>query len=144
MVVAALNCVLSGRASDCAGLLDPVLDGVDWETCNTACSEGWNADTALVLGQCLKQLDCWNNGDQWEDLDGDGPDTKMGCFVGPTHGCHDRGLCESPIAAYFTGLSCPEENLGPTSSVDECKQATSSACSISRPGACEDNGCIRE
>jgi len=165
MVTAALNCVVSGAGDDCSALLDPILvgialDGKDWDACNLACAAGWNATTEPILKQCLSQLDCFNNGFQWIDLDGNGP-KGLGCAQGTCSvdhkpcngqaaacstliannicvidGCHNRSLCDSPIAGELTGLTCPGESLGPTSSVEECRTAQRNACSITTLAGC--------
>ena len=66
------------------------------------------------------------------------------CVV--TFGCHDRGLCDSPIRDYFgPPFSCdPEEKLGPASSPKLCRDLRRNTCTISNssePMSCGDNPC---
>jgi hypothetical protein len=152
MVTAALNCVVSGSGADCGGLLDAILDQVTWESCNSECAEGSSGD-AGILSQCRSQLDCWNNGNRWVDLD-PGAGTKMGCATGTCEdsphdfcrascgtdnpcvpfdaSCHTRSVCETPVVGLFAEQCVDgKEKLGPASP-DPCKAALGSACVYAR------------
>jgi hypothetical protein len=170
MVTAALNCIVSGYGANCAALLDPVLEGtvhgfdVSWLSCNAQCELGSGGDAGL-LGQCRQQLDCWNNGNQWVDVD-PGVGVTMACATGRCEdapydycrgtacgidnpcvpfefSCHTESLCETPVEDLFAEQCVGGvEKLGPASPA-ECKLALGSKCVYGKAGSClEPNPCL--
>ena len=201
LTAAALNCELSGFGDDCGGLFDQFLFGsvngtlVNWENCNDSCALASNLP---LLNTCSEQIDCWNNGFTWVELDGvPGLGPNDGCASGecsidgapcgvdapgcapnvcvagtcsltgvscagfcapapqlcvPVPGCHNVGLCESPLAGdelpfFLVGEfdpvsgTCVGESLGQASSQRVCLTARGNLCTISSSLACATNPC---
>jgi len=95
LVAAALNCAASGFANDCDHILHKYID-VTFADCNAVC-EGTPPDPAPSVGDCVSQLDCFNNGGQI------------------VSGSCATGTCESQpeIACGGDHGSCPDFNALP-------------------------------
>jgi hypothetical protein len=65
LTAAALNCIISsGSSATCAN-----TSVIDWATCNAVCQ---GTSTAKTVGECIEEIDAFNNGEGT--------------------GCHDRDL----------------------------------------------------
>ena len=136
LTAAALNCAISGGASDCSTV--PAYDAV-FEACNAACA----ANTTAAFGSCIAELDCLNNGGLFDAATGfcqtghcsdndapcnDGNRSQCASSTAtcvPLVGtCHDQPLC--PVG--FPGL-CFDET-GPAGSSIACNSANGTACTI--------------
>jgi len=117
LTAAALNCIIStGSSETCAN-----TSVIDWATCNAVCQ---GTSTAKTVGQCIDEIDAFNNG------------------IGT--GCHDRDL---PLDTIFpSGTRCTRSGgafQGPAGSNDECNAANSSACTVIQPNEsrCSSDSC---
>jgi hypothetical protein len=110
IVTAALNCIVSGVGGNCGDLLDAVLDGevhgleVNWQNCNAQCALGGAGDTDL-LSQCGEQLDCWNNGHHWGDLDPTAA-VHLGCATGTCEDAPHNYCRETPVGGVIGSQGC--------------------------------------
>jgi hypothetical protein len=113
LTAAALNCIISsGSSATCAN-----TSVIDWATCNAVCQ---GTSTAKTVGECIDEIDAFNNG------------------VGT--GCHDREL---PLDTIFPGGTRCAGQQGPAGSDDECSRATDSACTVIQPNEtrCASDSC---
>ena len=117
LTAAALNCIISASSSaTCAQ-----TSVIDWATCNAVCQ---GTSTAKTVGECIDEIDAFNNG------------------IGT--GCHDRDL---PLDTIFpAGTRCTRNGQlvqGPAGSNDECNRANDSACTIIQPNEsrCASDSC---
>ena len=137
LVAAALNCGISG--GDCETVTDPFVD-VSFDDCNALCAGDMLVDPPSI-GECVDQLDCFNNGGQvimgdcaYGTCAGDGEycggdfgdcalymDEPQECVDFPGN-CHEQDLCNEDIGV------CPES--GPASSSAACREANSNSCTI--------------
>jgi hypothetical protein len=116
----------------------PAYDAV-FAARNSACA----ANTTAVFGGCIAELECLNNGGEFDEGTGfcqtghcsdndaacnDGDRSHCGSSTAtciPLVGtCHDQALC--PVG--FPGL-CFDET-GPAGSSNACNNATSSSCTV--------------
>jgi hypothetical protein len=112
LTAAALNCVMSGQPSSCAGN----LIAAQFSACNAACAAG--RTTAIVAGvriDCIKAIDCANNGGTFD------PATRS-CRVG-SESCHDQELCNETVGLCF-------ESPGPAGGPRQCNAARMNDCTI--------------
>ncbi|MCA1789116.1 MAG: hypothetical protein LC667_04430 [Thioalkalivibrio sp.] len=136
LVAAALNCAASGEANNCDALV-PIFD---------ACSDLCAGDPSFIdpptVGECIEQLDCFNNGGQ-----SDGEGCVFGtCEVNPEISCGlEPGDCPdvngSPQNCIPFADSCRTAELcnedigwcpieGPASSPGACREARLNSCTI--------------
>jgi hypothetical protein len=107
LLSAALNCIMStGSSATCAN-----TQVIDWATCNAVCQ---GTSTAKSVGQCISEVDAFNNGQGT--------------------GCHDRAL---PFGDIFPGgTRCTRGGQpvqGPAGSNDECSSAKGTDCTVIQP-----------
>ena len=137
LVAAALNCGISG--DDCETVTDPFM-GVSFDDCNDLCAGNMLVDPPTI-GECISQLDCFNNGGQvvlgecaFGTCAGDGEycggdfgdcglfmDAPQDCVDFPGN-CHDQVLCNEDIGV------CPK--AAPASSSSACREARGNDCTI--------------
>ncbi|MFN2375181.1 MAG: hypothetical protein ABR538_01505 [Candidatus Binatia bacterium] len=139
LVAAKFNCEASG-ASDCDSIVNKYID-IAWSDCSDVCAGNPPADPPSV-GECISQLDCFNNGGQvvegqcakgtcesqphlycGEDY-GSCPDfdaLPQACVNFPGN-CHDTPLCNEGLGF------CPKS--GPASSPKACREARHNGCTI--------------
>jgi hypothetical protein len=113
LTAAALNCVISGQPSTCAG--SPIAE--QFSACNTACAAG--KTKALVDGvkiNCITAIDCANNGNTFNALTG-------ACQEGGEGNCHDQPLCSEVSGLCF-------EPPGPAGGAKLCHAARMNDCTI--------------
>jgi hypothetical protein len=140
LTAAALNCVMS-NGKDCDDITGRYID-VSYSACNELCATGVQAPGGPSAGECVSQLDCFNNGGQIVD----GQCAKGTCaeqpdlYCGKDYGacpsidetpqdcvafednCHDSALCKEPIGV------CPKST--PASSPKACQEARFNECTI--------------
>ena len=112
LTAAALNCVISGEASNCAG----TTIAAQFSACNAACAAG--NTTAVVNGtriDCIKAIDCLNNGGTFNPA-------TAGCQIA-TSNCHTQMLCNRAIGLCF-------EPPGPAGGPQQCNDARQNECTI--------------
>ncbi|MFN2376773.1 MAG: hypothetical protein ABR538_09565, partial [Candidatus Binatia bacterium] len=109
LVATALNCQISS-GTDCDVILARYID-VSFEDCSALCADGGNSLADVTVGECIEQLDCFNNGRVMVD---------GSCVEGG--GCHDEPLCNEEIGV------CPLKT--PASSSNACNEATKNKCTI--------------
>lgn len=139
LTAAALNCAISG--SDCDTMLARYID-VSFTECNALCAGDAPTPGAPTIGECTKQLDCFNNGGRILD----GVCTTGTCASQPTLDCGEAaGTCpdfgglpqectdfadschSAPLCNEALGV-CPKG--GAASSPLACKEARSNDCTI--------------
>jgi hypothetical protein len=135
LVAAALNCAVTGDASNC----DSVVP--EFSACSDLCA-GTVDPNAPTVNDCIGLLDCFNNGGQIESgqcatgtcqnqpsvfCGGDFGDCPL--LNGLTQACITfPGNCESAALCNHDINFCPASS--PASSTDACKQARFDQCTI--------------
>ncbi|MFN2426065.1 MAG: hypothetical protein ABR587_06420, partial [Candidatus Binatia bacterium] len=109
LMAAALNCGISG--GDCDAILGKYVD-VSFSDCSDLCA-GNPVQDGPTLGQCVSQLDCFNNG---------GLLVEGECVLDLPGNCHDAPLCNEALGV------CPKST--PASSPKACREARHNDCSI--------------
>jgi hypothetical protein len=126
LTAAALNCVLG----DCSPAHTAML-----ASCNNVCATGVGD-----AGQCIDELDCFNNGGDWdgsmcttgaglceiggEACDDGNPCVGLGDSCLPDETCHDRDLCpDLDDDGAINGSDFCFEPPGPASSPRKCNAA---------------------
>jgi len=109
LTAAALNCAISG--GDCDAILGKYVD-VSFTECSDLCA-GNPAPDAPSLGECVENLDCFNNGGQM--IDGS-------CVEDLPGNCHETPLCNEGLGV------CPKST--PASSPKACQEARFNNCTI--------------
>ena len=118
LTAAALNCVISGTSTSCAGTA--IAD--QFNACNAACAAG--RTTATVGGNsvdCIGAIDCANNGGTFDLASGTCGSSGFNCHNQPLCNGNDPALCFEPP--------------GPAGSTDNCNAARQNDCTIFN-GAC--------
>jgi hypothetical protein len=110
---AALNCLISGGGSDCAGTS---IYSTVFAECNATCASGTASKAELTA--CISELDCLNNG---------GSFSNGLCTAGGPGNCHDRILVNETLGLNF-------EPPGPAGSSNACNAANGTACTVVGPG----------
>jgi len=139
LMAAALNCGISG--GPCETVTDPFIE-VSFDDCNAVCAGDPPLVDAPTLGECVGQLDCFNNGGQIINGDcafgtcAEDPSLNCGgdfggcpdildepqeCVDFPTN-CHSAVLCNEELGI------CPKG--GPASSSAACREARGNDCTI--------------
>jgi hypothetical protein len=139
LTAAALNCVVSGGGSDCAGA--PLYASV-FSTCNAVCADP-AGDSGLVAA-CIDEVDCLNNGGlpmgngfcQLGTCAGNGLPCEKSCTDGsaclPLPGnCHDQLLVNEDLGLDF-------DPPGPAGSEKRCNSAKENECKVIQP---KENAC---
>jgi len=139
LTAAALNCVVSGGGSDCAGA--PLYASV-FSTCNAVCADP-AGDSGLVAA-CIDEVDCLNNGGlpmgngfcQLGTCAGNGLPCENSCTDGsaclPLPGnCHDQPLVNEDLGLDF-------DPPGPAGSEKRCNSAKENECKVIQP---KENAC---
>jgi hypothetical protein len=126
LTAAALNCVISGGPATCVG--QPI--GPIFTACNTACPGSTNAMVGADTVDCIKAIDCFNNGGTFN--------TATGNCSTQTVNCHTRnfGICSNGALCSDT-TPCPGNeacNPGPAGSSKQCNDANQNSCTIFGPG----------
>ncbi|MFN2425952.1 MAG: ice-binding family protein [Candidatus Binatia bacterium] len=109
LVATALNCQISSGA-DCDEILARYIE-VSFSDCNALCADGGSSLGDVSVGECIEQLDCFNNGGLFVD---------GACVEGG--GCHEEALCNEELGI------CPSNTRA--SSPRACQEATSNRCTI--------------
>jgi hypothetical protein len=109
LTAAGLNCAISG--GDCDTILAKYVD-VSFSDCSDVC-EGNPPVDGPTVGECVANLDCFNNGGQM--IDGE-------CVLDLPGNCHDTPLCNEGLGV------CPKKT--PASSPNACKEARFNGCTI--------------
>jgi hypothetical protein len=144
LTAAALNCIISSQSPPpvvpvgdnfCSNLqLSPVF-----QDCNDNVCTGNASQLGLTVGDCIAQLDCFNNGGQFDSgsntcftgtCGNDGVTLCNGstdcgglqCVNFPSN-CHDRPLCNQTLGVCFNAP-------GPAGSSNECNSAIGNMCTI--------------
>lgn len=138
LVATAFNCAVSG--GDCDSVVAPFIN-VSFSDCSDLC-EGNPVVDGPTLGECVHELDCFNNGGQMIAgecvfgtcasepeiyCDGDAGDCPLfedepqECIPFPGN-CHDAVLCNEAIDI------CPKKT--PASSPKTCREARGNDCTI--------------
>jgi hypothetical protein len=112
LTAAALNCVISGGGSDCAGT---ALYTTVFADCNSKCASGTASKSELTA--CISQLDCLNNGNSF---------SNGLCSSGGSNNCHERILVNESLGLDF-------DPPGPAGSSNECKAASKTRCTVVGP-----------
>lgn len=112
LTAGALNCLISGGGGDCAGT--PLYTEV-FTSCNAACASG--TASKAELSACIGELDCLNNGGQFQN---------GRCSGGGTDNCHNRVLVNESLGLNF-------EPPGPAGSSNACNEANGTACMVVGP-----------
>ena len=124
LTAAALNCVMSGGGSSCAGVsIEPFF-----AECNRVC-----AGTAgtLTVEECIDAIDCWNNGGH--------PQADGGCRS-DGEDCHQAPLCNPSLGLCFTEAA----PAGSSSACGKAKRVTRSCTVIeanSQKSPANEQGC---
>jgi hypothetical protein len=128
----ALNCIVSGFGDDCSG--DASLAAL-FSDCNNACL---GAGSTRTNTQCRNEIDCFNNGGQYNSGTGfcrtgtcangvacnEGrPCADLSACTPLPGNCHDRPLVNDALGLDF---SPP----GPAGSSADCNAATGNSCAI--------------
>jgi hypothetical protein len=158
LTAAALNCIISSQSGPpvvpgaggnfCSSLqLSPVF-----QDCNANVCTGNASQLGLSVGDCIAQLDCFNNGGQFDSgsnncftgtCGNDGVtlcngSTNCGTFqcVNFPSNCHDRPLCNQTLGVCFN-------DPGPAGSPNECNNARDNMCTIigTGEGSCMKDSC---
>ncbi|MFN2375656.1 MAG: hypothetical protein ABR538_03915, partial [Candidatus Binatia bacterium] len=139
LTAAALNCAISG--DDCDVILAKYID-VSFTECSNLCEGLAVAPDAPSVGECVAQLDCFNNGGQTVDgkcaIGTCANDSSLYCgsdfgacpdvnalpqeCVGFVNSCHDADLCNEDIGV------CPTKTSA--SSPRACQEAGKNDCTI--------------
>jgi hypothetical protein len=136
LAATALNCVMTNGSASC----QDVTIRNTFATCNTACG----AKNTAAYGQCIKSLDCYNNGGR---LLADGSCQTMSCGGAGVTSCSSAGACGldaagHPVPCLPNAGNCHDRALvntalgldfdppGPAGSSNECNAATSNSCTI--------------
>jgi hypothetical protein len=134
LTAAALNCVISGGGSDCAGT--PLYSTV-FSTCNAVCLNP--ASSQGMVTACIGEVDCLNNG----GLPLGNGFCQMGTCAGNHLPCKDS--CSDASACVPLPGNCHEQLLvneelglnfeppGPAGSQKRCGQAKDSECKVIQP-----------
>jgi hypothetical protein len=140
LIAAALNCAISG-STNCDETVGTHTD-VSFDECNALCAGEDVGDDGPTIGDCIGDLDCYNNGGEITEGEcalgtcsvtgelcgadaGACPlvnDVPQGCDEFPGN-CHDAEFCQEAIDV------CPER-LGPASSSKACREAKRNDCTI--------------
>ena len=135
LTAAALNCVITGGGSDCAGT--PLYSQV-YGTCNALCAD--SASSQSDVTSCIGQLDCLNNGGiplangicqkgvcagNQEPCSGSCSDASE-CLPLPGN-CHSQPLVNPDLGLSF-------DPPGPAGSEGLCSDANGNACKVLQPG----------
>ncbi len=81
LTAAALNCIMSGGGTTCEG----TSIGTTFSACNAACND---PNQAGQISLCIEQVDCFNNGGQWNEDD----PNAMYCQLDVPESCHANPL----------------------------------------------------
>ena len=158
LTAAGLNCIVTNGSATCDGVsINDVFDN-----CNLMCdAAAGNNPAGYTVGGCIAQIDCFNNGGQWDPADGGS------CFTGtcsndPNEHCTQDDLSNCGVGAECVPLedncheatfedfefdlpndSLPEtdpcfEHQGPADGAD-CKAAKKTECTVIQPGEAECN-----
>jgi len=139
LMATALNCAISG--GDCDAILAQYVD-VSFTECSNLCAGTLPAEGAPTARECVRQLDCFNNGGQTVDgkcalgTCANDPSLHCGSAYGScpdvnalpqecvdfANSCHDADLCNEDIGV------CPTKT--PASSPKACKEARFNDCTI--------------
>src|SRR6185369_1046499 len=142
LVAAALNCAASG-ATDCDNVANTYMD-VDFQDCSDICA-GLPVVDPPTVGECIGQLDCFNNGGQvilgtGKCATGTCPNEQVLTYCGGDFGacplinevaqdcvafennCHAQAMCNEEINF------CPKNT--PASSPKACQEARFDDCTI--------------
>lgn len=165
LTAAALNCIVTNGSADCTGV--SIADA--FAACNTICANNVDAnpDNNVALGDCIAEIDCFNNGGVW---DGENDFCATGtCSNDSTQGCNQDDLSNCAVGAEcvplpnncheaefgdFENVTLPNdllpdtdpcfEHQGPADNAD-CKGAKKTDCTVIPPGesACDDeSSCV--
>jgi len=110
LIATALNCEISS-GGNCDEILARYID-VSFSDCSALCADGGSSLGDVSVGECVEQLDCFNNGGRIVD----------GSCVEGGGGCHEGELCNEEIGI------CPGDT--PASSPKACLEANSNRCTI--------------
>jgi hypothetical protein len=139
LTAAALNCVMSA-GTNCEDITGRYID-VSYDDCDLLCQTGVEAEEGPTVGDCIHELDCFNNGGQMingncafgncevtDELcgadEGDCPDANSAAqdCVPFEDNCHSNALCKESIDV------CPK--AAPASSSSACREARGNDCTI--------------
>jgi hypothetical protein len=157
LTAAALNCIVTNGNADCSGTSIETA----FAACNTICANNLDADATndAALGDCVSQIDCFNNGGVWDGVN-DFCATGT-CSNDSTQGCNQDDVTNCAIGAEcvpnpnncheaefgdFENVTLPNDLLaetdpcfekpGPADSAD-CKAAKKTDCTVIQPGEAE-------
>jgi hypothetical protein len=126
LIAAALNCIVTGinagdptPSADCSEASIAAL----FADCNKACVGDPTA--TRTVGDCISQIDCFNNGGTFS--------SQTGCTPGGDNSCHNQALPLDDIAGLPNNDPASGKcfgQQGPAGSPDECNAARSSTCEV--------------